>query len=132
MRRTLPILFAVLALFLLRSAEAQAPPDDAIGVAVPQGAATRMPRVLFPHAAHADRDCTTCHHKWDMASEQRKCSSQGCHDLANPANTKEKADWRYFRNAFHGRQFSCNACHWALRKAKKPTGPTECKQCHIP
>lgn len=110
------------------------PPEGMIPITIPEGAVTRKPHVEFPHAPHVamKMKCTTCHHTLKGKDDVPvPCASSGCHDLANPKNVAEKAMPSYFRNAFHGQKRSCNACHWALKKAGKPHGPTDCKGCHI-
>jgi hypothetical protein len=109
------------------------PVRPAIKVAVPESAELLRKRVMFPHQVHtgsASMDCGTCHHKGYVEGKSQSCSSAGCHDKKNPQTAEERMDPRYFRNAFHGRDFSCNACHQSLRKAGKPAGPVECGYCH--
>ncbi|MEG6506287.1 cytochrome c3 family protein [Nitratidesulfovibrio sp. 1201_IL3209] len=106
----------------------------AVTVTVPQGAKLAKPRVPFPHEAHTPTvDCGTCHHKGYVDGGPMKCTSAGCHDVVVDAETgtpQERADPRYFRNAFHGEGPSCNACHARLLAAGKAAGPVECRDCH--
>lgn len=111
--------------------------EGPVEISVPEGAQLRMDRVDFPHNVHAKRhggefECTVCHHQWDGKSEDeiRYCSSKGCHDLANPETPEEKRSVKYFRNAFHGGDTSCNGCHKARAKEGKTSGPTRCTECH--
>lgn len=105
-----------------------------VTVTVPQGAKLAKPRVPFPHEAHTPTvDCGTCHHKGYVDGGPMKCASAGCHDVVVDAETgtpQQRADPRYFRNAFHGEGPSCNACHARLLAAGKAAGPLDCRDCH--
>jgi hypothetical protein len=87
--------------------------------------------------------CTDCHHVykdgknvWKEADAVQKCGSKGCHDKAKAPKAKEgekklsrkeKASQGYCYSAIHE---NCVGCHKDLKKKKKPTGPTACKECH--
>jgi hypothetical protein len=123
-------LACMLVIILAGSLHAVEPPPNEVLISVPEGAKLKYARVSFSHDPHMQFDCMACHHQWDGNSPQDKCSTSGCHDLANPSSPEEMWASAYFRQAFHGEERSCNACHQRLRKAGRPTGPTGCKGCH--
>ena len=88
--------------------------------------------------------CNDCHHiydehgknTWTQGAEVKKCDAKGCHDKAKAPKAKEgekklkrkeKASQGYHYSAIHE---NCVGCHKGLKKKKKPTGPTACKDCH--
>jgi hypothetical protein len=108
------------------SAHHPIPEPKGTTVAMLAGFESRMPGVRFPHQAHADQDCRTCHHKGYVDGQSLSCSTSGCHDQST-GDTQA----RYFRNAFHGQGSSCNYCHQQRRKAGQASGPVECGGCHV-
>lgn len=105
--------------------------------------------VTFSHKKHSDKvegykiPCADCHHVykdgknvWKEGDAVQKCDTKGCHDKAKAPKTKEgekklkrkeKASQGYYYSAIHE---NCVECHKDLKKKKKPTGPTACKECH--
>ena len=87
--------------------------------------------------------CADCHHVykegknvWKEGAAVQACDAKECHDKAKAPKTKEgepklsreeKAKQGYHYSAIHE---NCVGCHKDLKKAKKPTGPTACKDCH--
>ena len=102
--------------------------------------------VTFSHKKH-NTDyklaCTECHHvykdgknTWKEGDEVKKCDAAGCHDKAKAPKEKEgekklkraeKAAQGFYYSAIHE---NCVECHKDLKKKKKPSGPTACKECH--
>ena len=81
-------------------------------------------KVTFTHKKHADAlkgDCMKCHHTWKKGETTGKQCGE-CH--------KEKAEGKALskKDAYHK---DCQGCHNEAKKAKKPTGPTACTQCHV-
>ncbi len=85
--------------------------------------------VVFPHEFHmGEFDCLDCHHDYDngenvLDESELEEGNTGlmcisCHDDGSKVDLKQ---------AFH-RQ--CVVCHMQLRKAKQPTGPELCGECH--
>lgn len=75
--------------------------------------------VKFNHKNHAEKakiECKKCHHTGENVS----CKQ--CH--------KAKAEGKALsaKDAYHK---DCKGCHDEAKKAKKPSGPTACTQCHV-
>lgn len=102
-----------------------------IAITLPVGASPTKPVVLFPHEAHGEVDCGTCHHKGYQDGKQT-CATKGCHDKPRPDTVEGLGEAAYYRNAFHGKERGCMTCHLALRAEGKAAGPTGCRDCHTP
>jgi len=131
--------------------------DDG-NMSVPMGIITLEPpdsveksksAVEFPHPTHFDFSCQTCHHKWDKETPIGGCSTSGCHDIAEAPKKSEKLKSdenlaaRYYKTAYHK---LCITCHKEMKAQNKKlelsgrvlvdnlpnTGPTGCKECHVP
>ena len=107
------------------------------------------PSVEFPHPVHFDFNCQECHHKWDKETPIVGCATSGCHDITEAPKRDEKNQRdenlaaRYYKTAFHK---LCITCHKDMKAQNKKmelsgrvlpdnlpnTGPTGCKNCHIP
>lgn len=89
-------------------------------------AKNKKPGVAFDHKDHGERiDCLDCHHTAKTKEEAESCYN--CHGkeegIPDPGIGSQK------NNPFH---IKCRGCHLDLKKQKKETGPTICKQCHKP
>ena len=87
--------------------------------------------------------CNDCHHVfkdgknvWKEGDAVQACDAKECHDKAKAPKTKkgekkmsrtDKAKGGFHYSAIHE---NCVGCHKDLKKAKKPTGPTKCAECH--
>lgn len=99
-----------------------------VQIHVPDNTVLMMPPVKFAHESHTPLiDCATCHH----TGAQSKCVSSGCHDIADEENAQGAEGYRYFRQAFHGRDKSCEACHTSRQEQGLPAGPVGCQDCHL-
>jgi hypothetical protein len=81
-------------------------------------------KVTFTHKKHNETlkiDCIKCHHTWKAGETAGKMCKE-CHK----AKAEDKA--LSGKDAFHK---DCKGCHDEAKKAKKPTGPTSCIQCHV-
>ncbi len=117
------VLMVALAAFLMVSAVAFANPKAPTGElkVSEMMKSNKKPPVMFSHAKHAAGvpDCKTCHHTWDGKAAPEKCSK--CH-TGRKSGKKDN-----MKNTMHKK---CKGCHKAFKKAKKPAGPTSCKDCH--
>ena len=106
---------------------------SSVEVDVPQKAELMMPKVLFSHEAHTPQvECGTCHHMGYKDGGPIRCTSAGCHNLAETDDAEKDEEFRYFREAFHSDKLpSCLACHEGRRKKWLPAGPTDCDACHL-
>ncbi len=94
----------------------------------------------FSHAAHAGKylqgnqefsdrpytdtfTCTACHP--GAASKSAITSQQPCERLAHALDAN--GGGKNYKKFIHG---TCLTCHKKMKKAKKKSGPTSCKQCH--
>ncbi len=100
--------------------------------------------VNFTHKMHNvdyKVPCVDCHHiyeggknVWTEKSETPAAKCETCHSEAKAPKAKKgekkmpKAEQikKYHYSAIHA---NCQGCHKDLKKAKKPTGPTTCKDC---
>jgi len=124
-------------------------PMGSILLGPPDSVENPRPAVEFPHPVHFDFNCQTCHHKWDKETPIVGCTTSGCHDITEAPTRAERiqnednvAD-RYYKTAYHK---MCITCHKEMRAQNKKmelsgrvlaenlpsTGPTGCKECHIP
>jgi hypothetical protein len=114
-----PVLFA-----------ADAPGDDYV-IKAPEGMKTKKGKlqksVAFPHSKHASVECKECHHTMEADGAVKQCTSAGCHDSLEFRDKDNAKEVKLVENAFHTQ---CMDCHKALKKEKKPTGPTACGKCH--
>jgi hypothetical protein len=93
----------------------------------------KRPPVQFPHDLHMealeDPGCGACHHAPDpdtgklvyVEGEETGCIE--CHQAGKQDGTPA------LREAYHG---SCNTCHRQRIRARMPSGPTTCGECHQP
>ncbi len=109
----------------------------------PDAVEAQRAEVEFPHSAHFDFNCKTCHHTWDGESPILSCSTSECHDLTEvPKEGFEAGDAvRYYKSAYHS---ACIECHKEIKTRNKAlensmaslktdlqrTGPTGCTGCH--
>lgn len=139
MKKTLLLSLLCAALLSLVAAPSlfavDAPGDDLV-IKAPEGMKVKdkggkpgklQKEVPFPHSKHATVDCKQCHHTWDGAAAMQGCTDAGCHDSLEFRSKENAKDVKLVENAYHGQ---CIDCHKALKKDKKPTGPTACGKCH--
>ncbi len=103
-------------------------------ITLPAEVRPTLPPVSVSHQAHAALDCKACHHTGRVDGKSMSCTQAGCHDLVTAPSSDGKGtitEPRYFRNAFHGPNHSCFACHSSAQTAGRPAGPTACKDCHM-
>lgn len=115
---------------------ADAPGDDYV-ISAPEGMKAKpkgdkpgelQKAVPFPHSKHATVECVQCHHTLEAdGGAVKKCTTSGCHDSLEFRDKANAKDVKLVENAFHTQ---CIDCHKALKKDKKPTGPTACGKCH--
>jgi hypothetical protein len=124
-------------------------PMGIIPLEPPDSVEDPRPAVEFPHSVHFDFSCQTCHHKWDKVTPIESCGTTGCHDItraptrAERARSDENLAARYYKTGFHK---LCITCHKEMKAQNKKlelsgrvlsenlpnTGPTGCKECHVP
>ncbi|MDR2893772.1 MAG: cytochrome c3 family protein [Deltaproteobacteria bacterium] len=97
---------------------------------VPEGVTLYMPQVRFSHDAHIYVECMECHHMGHEDGQQLLCTAAGCHDQPQANAKAGSVDYRYFHNAFHDLDRSCNSCHESRQQQELPAGPTNCQGCH--
>ena len=124
-------------------------PMGIITLEPPDSVENPKPPVNFPHAIHFEFNCRTCHHQWEFDEPIQSCTTSGCHDGLVAPSKAEKGEDReelkisYYKNAYHK---LCIACHRDMKQKNRKlelsgrvlkenlpsTGPTGCKQCHVP
>jgi len=130
-------------------AEDMSVPMGIIPLEPPDSVEEPKPSVYFPHPLHFDFSCQTCHHKWDKETPIAGCTTSGCHDITESPKKSERlqsdenlAD-RYYKAGYHK---LCITCHKEMKAQNKAlelsgrvlvdslpnTGPTGCKDCHVP
>jgi hypothetical protein len=120
-------------------------PTGVIELFAPDSVESKRSPVEFPHAAHFDYNCKTCHHKWKNDSNLSGCMATGCHDGAKSPKKAGKTDpeavIKYYKNAYH---VMCIGCHKQIQIDNKKlavsgkilssklqnAGPTGCVGCH--
>ncbi len=114
-------------------------------IAPPDGVEAKKLSVSFPHPAHFDYSCKTCHHAWDGYEQISPCMD--CHDSTTAISRKApKEEYIQFYQAAYHEQ--CRDCHKKIgmenKKIKKanlkkaeneqqpllPNGPKTCNTCH--
>ena len=115
----------------------------------PDSVENPKPPVNFPHSIHFEFNCRTCHHQWEFDEPIQNCRTSGCHDgLVAPTKAEKGEDpeelkMSYYKNAYHK---LCIGCHRDMKHENRKlelsgrvlkenlpaTGPTGCKQCHVP
>lgn len=117
------VMLVALVAFLAVSVVAFANPKGPAGdlTVAPMMKSDKKAPVTFSHEKHAAGvpDCKTCHHTWDGKDAPKKCSE--CHT--------GRKDGKKINSKEAGHK-KCKACHKDMKKAKKTTGPTGCKDCH--
>ena len=97
-------------------------PMGSITLEPPDSVEEPRPAVEFPHPAHFDFNCQTCHHKWDKETPVVGCMTSGCHDITEAPKRDEKAQTdeniadRYYKTAFHK---MCITCHKDMKAQNK-------------
>jgi hypothetical protein len=122
-------------------------PMGIITIEPPEGVKATKTPVDFPHSAHFQTDCKSCHHKWNGREKIQGCMAGGCHDSTVAPETSTKylsysdVAIKYFKYAYHQ---ACIGCHkeikarnMALEKSYRvvedklqPAGPSGCIECH--
>jgi hypothetical protein len=112
-------------------------PTGTITLSAPEDAYAKRPSVEFPHGLHFQQNCEVCHHEWDGGDMVTGCSTEGCHDQAEPdestRNINDPANVLYYLTAYHK---VCYSCHMDLKKQAQMTAsaessaPTLCAGCH--
>jgi len=148
----------ILALILGNAMVVTGESDEGDDMSVPMGIITLDPpesvedprsSVEFPHSLHFDYSCQTCHHKWEKETHIVGCMTSGCHDITKAPTKAERLQSdddlaaRYYKTAYHK---MCITCHKEIKAENKRlelsgrvlsenlpnSGPTSCKDCHIP
>jgi hypothetical protein len=124
-------------------------PMDIIQLNPPESVEALRPAVEFNHPLHFVDTCQTCHHQWEFDAPIQSCQAEGCHNgvvaptKADKGEDLDELKITYYKNAYHK---LCITCHKDLKlkndklersgrvlKENLPkTGPTGCKQCHVP
>ena len=124
-------------------------PMGVIQLKPPESVEAKRPFVEFNHPRHFGDTCQTCHHQWEFDEPVMSCQTEGCHDgivaptKAEKGEDAEELKITYFKNAYHKQ---CITCHKELKQKNRKlelsgrvlkenlpnTGPTGCKECHVP
>ena len=122
-------------------------PIRTIFIGPPGNIIPRRPPSNFPHPAHFNYSCKTCHHAWDGYKHIRSCTASGCHD-ATKVPRKDTAfggestsNIRYYKYAYHNMCIGCHrqikvknkkleASRRVIRESIAASGPTGCVGCH--
>jgi hypothetical protein len=90
--------------------------------------------VTFNHSAHADYECSECHHKWDGSGDPQPCSDSGCHDVMDKKDKTVNSYYKVLHDMRPKELSTCVSCHREVagddREKKRELAGCRGSVCH--